>query len=238
MNRGQLLNLGFSYTPGLKASHFAGMPTLQADMIQNACNDVAIRTMCLKTNEKFDSEAGVGEYQLSEVVDNFAVIDKPAVWWNQGTVLAPDWKQIHMKTIKWLDETRPNWRSASSGDPLYAYQNGDILGIHPAPIATLTDGLWLYFAKGAYVMADDDDYPFYGDTEMSRLSILDETIALHFKWKALGLLGKEDNYRLCENSYKRDIIEKMGILERNLGLSSSRYTKMSGPKVGRGGFQR
>ena len=232
MNRGDLKNYSVVMCPGLKVST---LPSGVFDnMIQLAANDVAARTLCLPKNQKFNAAAGTtgaGEYSLSTIDSEFIQIAAPGLYWNAGTVSTPDWKQLDGVTLKWLDENRRNWRNEEAGSPQVFYQDGDTLGIFPAPESALTNGLWLYYGLKAYTMTTDDQYPFYNTAQISRLSILDMPIALNFKMQSLGALDKKDDFNLIEKQYERKIVEVKGILATNRAVLNSVKNKFMGRKV-------
>jgi len=232
MKLSELKNFAAWQTPGVQ---LASAPTgVIGNAIQMAANEVAARTLCLPKNIKFNAVAGTigaGEYNLSTIDSEFVQIAPSGLYWNQGTVASPDFKQLDAVTIKWLDEFRRNWRDDAPGDPQQFYQNGDILGVHPSPVSALTNGFWLYYSLKAFTMASDNDYPFYGSTPIIRLSILDRAIILHFKMTALGAADKRDDYMITENEYEAEIVKVKGILMTNRAVLNSRYNSFMGRKV-------
>lgn len=229
MKRSDLKNFFLASTSGLKAGQIAA--GLLENLIQLSADDVAFRTLCLPTNDVFDAEEDEGEYDLSTEVDQFVALHPAGLWFNEGTVADPEWKQLQAVTIKWLDEHRRNWRSATSDVPQYFYQEGNTLGAFPKPNADLTGGFWLYFYQGAFPMTTDDHYPFRGTAQITRLSILDRAMSLHFRWQAQGMLGKNDDYKLNENAYEKEITRVKGLLLRNAATLNDRHTKMGGPAI-------
>ena len=232
MKRSELKNYIAWQCPGVKLS------TAPAGVVDNAiqlcANEVAARTLCLPKNIKFSAVAGstgAGEYTLSTIDSEFIQIAPSGLYWNQGTVASPDWKQLDAVTIKWLDENRRNWRSESAGTPQQFYQDGDTLGVYPDTESALSDGLWLYYGLKAFTMTTDDDYPFYGASEIARLSILDEAITKRFKMLSLGAADKRDDYNLEEKAFEREIVKVKGILGTNRAVLNSRYNRFQGRKV-------
>lgn len=232
MTRLELINYAAWITPSPKISQ--APDGVVNNCIQIAANEVAARTLCLPKNQKFNAVAGttgVGEYSLSTIDSEFIQIAPSGLYWNAGTVATPDYKQLDPVTIKWLDENRRNWRSQSAGDPQVFYQNGDTLAVFPAPGSNLTNGFWLYYGLKAYTMAANGDYPFYGTSQIARLSILDRAICLHFKMQALGAADKRDDFRIVEGDYEREIAKVKGILMTNRAVLNSRYNRFQGRKV-------
>src|SRR3990172_4144663 len=101
--------LARAYVPGAKVNVISD--SILELLLNAGAVEVAALTVCLKTNKKFDIEADKSEYNLSSVLGDFLVMDDPGVYWYNGS----SWKQLHPKTIKWLDENRPNWRDQTSG---------------------------------------------------------------------------------------------------------------------------
>lgn len=232
MTRIELKNYAAWQCPGVK---LLSAPTGVIDnAIQIAANEVAARTLCLPKNQKFNAVAGttgVGEYSLSTIDAEFVQIAESGLYWNQGTVATPDYKQLDAVTIKWLDENRRNWRNEAAGSPQVFYQDGDTLGVFPAPVSALTNGFWLYYGLKAFTMDSDDDYPFYGTSEVARLTILDRAVILHFKMQALGAADKRDDFGITKKDYEDEIAKVKGILMTNRAVLNSRYNRLQGRKV-------
>lgn len=215
--------------PGVKLNN---APTGVVDnAIQIAADEVAARTLCLPKNKKFNADASDGEYSLSTIDSEFVQIAESGLYWNAGTAGTPDWKQLDPVTIKWLDENRRNWRNEEAGSPEVFYQDGDTLGVFPAPESALTEGFWLYYGLKAYTMTDDSQYPFYGTSQIARLSILDRAIALHFKMQALSAADKRDDFKITQNEYEAEILKVKGILKTNLAVLNSRNNRFMGRKI-------
>lgn len=232
MTRLELKNYIAWQCPGVKLST---APTGVVDnAIQIAANEVAARTLCLPKNTKFNAVAGTtgaGEYTLSTIDSEFVQIAPSGLYWNSGTVGTPSWKQLDAVTIKWLDENRRDWRSTAAGTPEVFYQDGDTLGVFPAPEDALTNGFWLYYALKAYTMTTDSHYPFYGTAQIARLSVLDRAIALQFKCQALGAADKRDDFAITQKEFEAEIAKARGILGTNRAVLNSRYNRFMGRKV-------
>jgi len=219
--------LARAYVPGAKTNVVSD--TVVELILNNGAVEVAALTICLKTNKKFNVVADQREYLLSSVLGDFLVMDDPGVWWNDGT----SWKQLHPKTMKWLDENRMNWRNEASGDPMYYYQENDTIGFHPKPDTTLTEGFHIYYGRKPVLMTAAEHYAFEGITEITHLSILDEAILYYFKWKVQPALNKDsaDDFRRNEYAFKTEVALKKAMLARRPDMSASRYTQMQGAKV-------
>ena len=108
-----------SMIPGCKVDV---VPDTVLDLLINeGVKDIAAYTKCLPTNKRFNAVASQGTalnpYVLSSVIGDYLVVDKPGLWWNQGTVAAPDYKKLNPRTQEWLDGNRPNWRDIDDGYP-------------------------------------------------------------------------------------------------------------------------
>jgi hypothetical protein len=232
MNRGDIKNYAAFLTPQVKFSTAPG-DTVN-NMVQMAADEIAARTLCLPKDTKFNAVAGstgVGEYSLSTIDSEFVQIADSGLYWNAGTVASPDYTQLDPVTLKWLDENRRKWREEPAGDPQVFYQDGDTLGVFPAPADDLTDGFWLYYGTKAFTMINDDHYPFYGTSEIGRLTILDRAIALHLKIQVLSAADKVDSYRQAEKQYEGEISKVKGILMTNRAVLNSRYNRFQGRKI-------
>ena len=229
MTRSELKQYALIYTAGAKPNTFT---SLVLDLIlKKAAEDVAAYCVALPADKKISVVANTEDYNLATLITDFLVVDRPGVWWNAGTGASTNWRQMIPVTTKWLDEKRPNWRSAASGSPQYFILRNNVLKLHPKPNTTLTDGIWVYYGQRPFAVTDDAQYYFYGTTEYPHLQILDDAILSYFKWKALGALGKDDNYQLAENAYKREREEKRRLLWRNLAINASRYNVFQGRKI-------
>lgn len=201
--------------------------TLELILRQGAL-DVAMRTRCLKANQKFDSEASIGSYTLGSKVTRFLNIDKSGLFWKNGSTYV----DVKPKTTKWLDENIPTWRNGAAGNPeYYAMDSGELI-VYPKPASTVVEAFWLYFFQQPPTPATDDYYPFGGATEIPRLAPLSECILYYWKWKALGILGKPAEMDAFKPHYLVEIEDKMKHLNTRLDISASNETRLGGGLVG------
>lgn len=205
------------------------IPNATLDIILNeAVKDIASYTLCLKSNAKFDVVASQEEYDLSLVVEDFLTPDKPGLWWYNGTI----WRKVYPRTLKYLDEFKPNWRDLSDGSPLDYSIDANILTISPPPETAVTEGFWLYYAKTPTDMTNDDHYPFSGSTtEYAHLSIFDFSIILFAKMKIEPMLSKVSDANLSLAEYKREREEKMQMLYRRKDIVAGSDIRMRGPEI-------
>ncbi len=225
MNLGNLRTLSRSITPGCttaKVNH-----TLLDIIINSMVVDIASYTKCLKTNKKFNVVAEQGEYNLSTQIPLFLIPDKPGLWWYDGE----DWKKIYSRTLKWLDENRPNWRDMDSDDPRDYSIDGDVLTISPKPDTDETNGLWLYHAEKPIDMTSPSHFPFTGTTtEYSYLSIFDWAIAYGTRWKLKATMSKtKDEFNQDRNLYIDERERKFKEFKRRPDINAD--VAMQGPLV-------
>lgn len=226
MNLAQLRQLGRGMIPGAKIQVIDN-PTL--DLVLNeGVKDIADYTVCLKTNKKFTVTASQAEYNLSTVLGDYLAVDKSGLWWNNGSI----WRPVYPKTLKWLDDNVPNWRSQGSGSPLNYSIDADILTISPTPAVTLASGFWLYYGKKPTPMTQEDHYPFSGSTtELTHLSKFDFAIILYAKWKLEPILNKDQDANLSMQEYLREREEKTNLLYRRKDIISANDTRLQGPSI-------
>jgi len=199
-------------------------------IINEGALDVAFHSLCLKANTKFNAVADQSEYNLSSVVTKFLAIDKPGLWWNDGN----QWKQLYPKTLKWLDENIPTWRDADSGAPRWYYQNGNTLGVHPAPADSLASGFWLYFAQAPTSMTENAHYPLHqqGDRTVAQehLSPLAHSILTFVEWKLHKILNKDEESKMTREMFINEVTTIMAEIERRPDIEASSDVKYSGPR--------
>jgi hypothetical protein len=207
------------------------IPDTVLDLILNeGVKDIADYTVCLKTNKKFSVVADDSEYNLSVELGDYLTVDKPGLWWYNGSI----WRPLWPRTLKWLDENKPNWRSLSSGTPLDYSIDADVLTISPPPQTSVTDGFWFYYGKKPTNMTQNTHYPFSGSTtELTHLSKFDMAIILYAKWKIEPMLNKKGDSNLSYQEYLREREEKLGLLNRRLDIAHSSDTRLQGPSIGR-----
>ena len=118
MNLGNLKTLARVFVPQLK-SNTAGDTIIELILNQGAL-DVALRTQCLRTNEKFTVTADDYDYNLTSVLTRYLVPTESGLLWNAGDGTTTNWKQLDPKSIEYWDREAPNWRDADSGTPKWS----------------------------------------------------------------------------------------------------------------------
>ena len=237
MNRGELKDMFFAEVAAAKPAKFTD--AVLNNVFKRAARDLALYGLLLPTNSKFNSTANTGEYNLNTVVSNYLTADRPGLLWNSGSVATPAYKPLDMVTQSWMDTYRRNWRDAVAGEPQNCWIEKNLLNVWPKPVSTVTDAFWFYFGQLPYEVDDDDEYYFYGETEMSHLSIMDDAMLLFAKWKCLGALDKKDDYRLAEKAYLTERQEKCDMGNRNLAVNQSKYNRFTtgSRRFSAGGFK-
>lgn len=224
MTFSELITLARLYTPGAKKNQVSD-DDLKV-VINAGAVDVASMTKCLEAEVDFQIEAGVREYKLNSVAPNFLSIKKEGVWiWNGS-----EFKKIYPKTRKWLDNEYVNWRGQGQALPIYYYIESNIVGFYKTPATTYASGAKIYYYRKPQTMVNDNDIPFhvYGDnqTEISSLSILNDSILDYCKWKLSDPLSKPTGEIISRrNDYYRVLQDKMKRIERREDINTDTDTK-------------
>lgn len=200
--------------------------TVMLDQILNSgVRDIVKKSKCLKANKKFDVIAGQGAYSLLSVIPDYLISDKSGLFWNNGT----EYTQVFAKTLEWLDNFYPNWRSLSNGNPQFYSIDGDILTVVLTPSVTLSNGFWMYYIPLPIDMASGNDFPFVGSShERLRLRIFDEALEAFCRWKISPILSKdgEDKTQII---YKATLDESIDLFNEKPDLTSG--SKMKVPNI-------
>lgn len=213
MTRAQLKTIARATIPGAKKTTVKD--TLLELFLQRAAYDVASRTICLPTRQRFDSVADLVEYDLSSVVADFLVIDKPGLWFKNTAT--SNYIRLFPRTVKWLDINRTTWRNEPADAPRYYYQNGNNLGMIPAHDTAIVEAFELWYGRKPAAMSNDNHYPFTGTTsQIARLEPLDDAILAYVEWQITKVLNKgQDAFRLKETQYERIVaLKKLEINRR------------------------
>ena len=226
----------------LRAFARAIIPGCKTDVVSNilldqllnaGVHDIAVYTKCLPTNKKFSAVASQGDilnpYIISTVIGDYLLPDKAGLWWNRGTVAAPDYKQLWPRTEAWLDKNRPNWRDIDDGDPQDYLIHGNNLIIIPAPDTALTDAFWLFYFKTPTTMANVASYPFSGSTtEFTHLSMFDLAIIKWVAWQIFPMLNKNQDANMSLAEYIKIREEKYSLYKRRPDISNSSDAALKG----------
>lgn len=228
MNLGNLRTMVRTYNPTAKKN--AVSPSVLDLILNNGAKDVASKSICLPANTKFATVADKMEYDLSSILARFLIIDKPGVWYRESTT--EDYRRLRPVTIKWLDERQPNWRDRDSSDPYWYYQHGNALGLVPAPDATISEGIWVYFGQAPESMTESAHFPFGFDSEITRLQPLSEAVIAYASWKVVKAMHEgQDAYRLGENEYKRTLDETKDEIDRRIDVEYGRKSRYRGRRI-------
>jgi len=216
MNFGDLKSISRGIVPGAKTSVISN--TVRDLILNEGAKNVAALTQPLKTSTLFAATADIDEYDLTTIDSKFLSITEEGLWWDNGT----NWIQLKPRTIKWLDDNYSTWRDADSSDPEYYYQYGDTIGVYPAPDTTLADGFKLYYSEQPPTMTSNAKFPFGGDTEISRLAILSESILTYWRVQALKIIGKAsgDEITIAKKDYMEEVAEKAVLINNRFDISA------------------
>lgn len=225
MTLANLRILARAMIPGAKIT-VINSPTL--DLILNeGVKDIAAHTCCLKANKNFNAVADQSEYALSVVLGDYLAVDKPGLWWYNGT----QWRHVYPRTLKWLDDNQPTWRNLSSGSPRYYSIDADILTISPPPETAGTDYFRLYYGKRPTIMVSTDSYPFSGTTtELTHLAIFDMAIIKYAKWVIEPMMNKDIDANISLREYKSEREEKLNQLNKRRDIAADTEARLTGPK--------
>lgn len=123
--------------------------------IDDACNDIAMHTLCLKGNATLTSVVNTAEYTLSSQIADVLAIVSEAYYMDGST-----YEKLQPTTVEELDFDYPGWRSASAGTPFKYYWNlqENIHGLYPKPDATNAGAYWLvkYVKRHANISSDTE----------------------------------------------------------------------------------
>jgi hypothetical protein len=173
----------------IPAATISSVPAAMITQILNSgALDITKKTLCLRTNQQFNVVAGQNEYDLNALLGNYLTPDKSGLFWNNGT----QFTEIYPKTLKWLDNFYPNWRSLSQGNPQFYSIDENILTVVLTPNTSLVNGFWFYYTPMSTDMVNSGDFPFVGSaSEIRRLRIFDEALEAYCRWKINPALNKD-----------------------------------------------
>lgn len=187
--------------------------------------DITKKSKCLKTNNQFDVVSGQGKYTLTTVLGNYLVADKSGLFWNNGT----EFTEVYPKTLKWLDNFYPNWRSLSNGNPKFYTIDEDTLTVVLTPNVSLAKGFWFYYTPTPVDMVNAVDFPFVGSgNEILRLRIFDEALEAYCRWKISPILSK-DQQDQTQIIYKSTLDEAIDLYNQRPDIVSE--GKMRVPSI-------
>lgn len=220
--------LARAYVPGAKISVITN--TILNLLINKGVDDVNEAGSLYPGDKKFDITADTADYNLNTILGDFLELDKPGIWWNEGTAASPNWIQLRPTTIKHLDEFKRNWRDGGSEDPFNYFVRGSTLTLEPKPDTTLTEGLWAYYIKTATVMTAGTQYPFSGSTtEITWLRPVDDAIIDYVRWKLSRPLGKTATGVITRKEYEETRDEKISLIGRRRDILPNRINKYRTP---------
>lgn len=234
MTLANLRTLTRAITPGATTGVIPSDNVLLDLILNKGVEEIAAYTACLPTNKKFNAVASQGDasdpYIISTVIGNYLTVGGGGLWWNQGSVASPQWKKLYPRTIEYLDENRTNWHEIADGTPEDYTIDGDNLYIVPAPVSSLTSGLWLFYSKTPGTMSDATHYAFSGSTtNLTHLSMFDFAIVYYARSKISPMLNKETGENLSYAEYIKERDEKFDLLKNNADFAQQ--ARFQGPLV-------
>jgi hypothetical protein len=153
------------------------------------CSEFLDATEALPTYKDFNCVANQQVYSISTNITDFMRMDKMGVWWYDS--VNKFWKELKPRTLEWIIEVEPTWINRDAGAPLYYWQQGDDIGLHPKPDTSYASGIRCYYFKQSVDMSSTTHYPFSGSTtQYPFLKQYDETIVDGVRYKILQMVGK------------------------------------------------
>jgi hypothetical protein len=229
MNFGNLKSLFRAYVP---AATINALKNENIEIILNeGALDVAVRTQCLKNFAYFNAEAGINKYSLSTKLSRYLGIEESGVWFLEDG----QYTELYPKTLRELDNKRPNWRS-ETGDSIQEYAIfGDWFMPVPYPETALSNAFLIYYFERPMTMTDPSDFPFHivgvKTTERSDLAILSDCILLYAEAKVLKLLSKRQDSAEKYNEYLATLEMVKPFIQARPDIVSHRDTKWQGPRA-------
>ena len=233
MNLGELKQMVRASVPNAVSSK-VGNEVLEIVINQSAIVIAGV-TMCLPKNTTFNIVAETADYNLSTIASDYLGIDKSGVHWYDST----QWMKLYPRNLKFMDENHSRWRDDDSADPKRFFLRGNILTLHPKPDTSGTDYGWLYYYAKGSKMTLNTHYPFHitdtQTTAIPHLVVLSDTIIKYgivylYRMLRNELKIGEDTIVLAENEYKKDLVEKRGLIQKNLAMFYDSENKMRGER--------
>lgn len=226
MKFSELITMSRIYVPGAKQNQ---VNNEQLKIVLNkGAEDIARLAKCMKKDIKFAITAGVYEYNISDIAEDFCKIAKEGIRIYDGT----KFKEIYPKTQKWLDNTYPNWRDGSETTPNWYYiePENDKIGFYQIPGTSYEEGAQMFYYRKPEEMVDDDDVPFHVDgdnqTEIPSLTVFDDCIFDYVKWKLAEPLSKPTGEVMSrKQDYINSVLEKMASIKEREDVNSSETTR-------------
>ncbi len=201
-----------------------GSPILELAINEGAL-DVARKMVCLPKTDTFDSVADQGTYDLTSILTRYLTMGKSGIWYRTSD--STNYYKLFPRTMKYMDENKPDWRDFESGDPVEYVVHGDSVIFPVAPDTAITKAFWIEYGQAPQAMTNNEHFPFGLETEIHRLRSLSMAVMKFAEIFLVKALNKGlDNYRIKENEYKRELAEQKLLLDERKDISSDRETKM------------
>lgn len=114
--------------------------------IDDACDDIAMRTLCLRSSTLLTPTESLAEYTLtSQISDVLAILDE------QFYMDAANWDRLEPTTREELNRDYPGWKNADDGTPIMYYWDleDNVHGLYPPPNSTnaVTEYWQVFYAQ-------------------------------------------------------------------------------------------
>ena len=95
--------------------------------IDNACDDIAFRSKCIRAKGKMTTTTSTADYVLSSYFPTALAVLEVYYYQNAST-----WQQLKPTTRDTMNVDHPGWKSASAGTPTEYYwdREEDLLGFY------------------------------------------------------------------------------------------------------------
>lgn len=222
---GQLKKLSRLYVPTAK-KQIADDDILEY-LINQSVVDIVSDLKLLKKNAVFDVVAGQSDYDISSLVNDFILMDKPGLKYYDGSQWVGK-QQFVAVTEEYLDIHYPLWRSSASGTPQYYFKKDSVITVYPTPNATTLNGFSLFYCNKPTQMTNDSDYPFTGNNPaVEEYSVLWKAILLKTRSLMGTFVGDEQTESLADQKYMIELERRRKDLKRRPDIETSDELEMS-----------
>jgi hypothetical protein len=154
------------------------------DWLNDAGDDVAEKTKCLKSTENMTTIEDQAEYVPSTEFPGYLSIDEIYLYRD-----GKKWERLEKKDRKRLTLENPAWKSVDASTPQYYYwdEELDVLGFYPKPNEDNagTDYVEAYLSIGFTAMTQDTETPVITSKNL-RLAMVDYVVATGYESRGWG----------------------------------------------------
>lgn len=190
-------------------------------IIRSAIVQVASDCEALPATLNFSAVADQAEYIISTVLPSYISMDGCGVWFNNGTLAAPNYVRLNATTKEALSNDKPNWVNLSSGDPEDYFIEANKIVFSPAPDAGMVNAFKVFCFRKPEAFTSDDQFSFEGVAQIPNLEILDSCIIAWLKWKLTPVVGKDELENPYEAAYYREVAQKKEAISKRYDVSDS-----------------